>query len=192
MPLYPPTLAEWWVGKFKVSIPLISMSEKGTCGQMKTSLLHTEGPANPKVWHLSKYSLLKGKSQRCSGDIKVSFFIASASTCVTGYQPEMCIMPVWESYSRTARQTKRPSPYGHFHSETDQSSFLSSPDEMKWVLLKDRETLHISYYLLLTCDSLVIPCQCPQSDHFHHSCPSMLLSASHHLVFTPRLYSPPS
>lgn len=122
--------------KFKVSIPLISMPKTGTCGQMKTSLLHTEGPANQKVWHLSQYSLLKGKSQRCSGDIKVSSFTASAFACVTRYQQEMCVMLVSQSYSGTARQT-------------DQSSFLSSPDQMKWVLLKDKAALHI-FYLILT------------------------------------------
>lgn len=76
----------------------------------------------------------------------------------------------------------RASPSCHFHSATDQSSFLSSPNKIKWV--KEREALHICLYLLLTCHSLDTLSVSTVSDHFHHFCPSMLWEASHHLVFT--------
>lgn len=154
---------------------------------MKTSLLHTKGPANQKVWHLSQYSFWKGKSHRCSGVIKVPFFIASVFVCVTGYQQEMCMMLVSESYSGTARQTDKETvsvlPFSQWD-RPKQFSVLPRPDEIS-AAKRQRSPSHFLSHT--DCVIRLIPCQCPQSDHFHHSCPSTILPAAHRLVFTPHV-----
>lgn len=136
-------------------------------------------PANPRVWHLSQCSLLKVKVFRMT-------WRCPSSLTVTGYRLSQVISPkcawCWCN-SETARRMKA-SPSCHFHSVTDQSSFLSSPDGIKWVLLKDREALHIWLYLLLTCRSLDTLSLFTGSDRFHHFCPSTLSEASRRFVFT--------